>query len=291
MIRLNNTLYETKTHGKLFFPYIVYKGKLPEYIQSYTVHWHKEMEIIYIVSGQGIITVQTNQYIVEDGDMIIIAPETLHSIKQLNNDKMEYFNILFDFNLLEDNNSHCYEKYLKGIYEHIKKLPVLLHKNQELSILLTPYLKYLITNRKKKYSSDELMVKSKLYAILHYLNQYCDISDNPTMKLERNYTKIKKVIYYVQEHFFEKITVKEAAMLINYSASYFSKLFRQLTGTSFTQYLKEYRLEIAADKLINTDKTITEISEETGFCNLPYFTRSFQQKYGATPNNYRKSSK
>lgn len=282
-------LYETKIHGKLFFPYVVYKGKLPKYIQSYPVHWHKEMEMIYTVRGKGIVTVQTNQYIVEEGDIIIIAPETLHSIKQLNKDEMEYFNILFDFNLLEDNNSHCYEKYLKEIYEHTKILPVHLRKNQELTVSLTPYLQYLIGNRKKKYLNDELMVKSNLYAILHHLNQYCDISDNPSIKLEKNYTKIKKVIYYVQEHYFEKITVQKAAMLINYSASYFSKLFHELTGTSFTQYLKEYRLEIAADKLTNTDKTITEIAEETGFHNLPYFTRSFQRKYGVSPNRYRKS--
>lgn len=80
-------------------------------------------------------------------------------------------------------------------------------------------------------------------------------------------------------------------MLINYSASYFSKMFHELTGSSFTQYLKDYRLEIAADKLITTDKTITEISQETGFCNLPYFSRSFQHKFGVTPNEYRSRSK
>lgn len=285
---MNKTLYEIKTHGKLFFPYMVYKGKIPEYIQSYPVHFHKEFEIIYIAKGQGLFSVQANQLIAKEGDIIIISPEFLHSIKQFNNNQCEYYNILFDFNLLENNNSHCYEKYLKGIYNHTQILPIYLQKDQKLNKLIAPYLQYLISNRKEKYSTDELMVKSNLYAILYYLVQYSKNTDDIDIKHEKDYSKIKNVLNYVQEHYSEIITVSDASRMINYSASYFSKLFHELTGTSFTQYLKDYRLEIASDKLLNTEKTITEIAQETGFCNLGYFSRSFLQKYRVSPNKYRK---
>ena len=287
-MNLENRFHETKIHCKADFPYMVYRGNLPDYITSYPVHWHKEMEIIFIISGRGTVTVQTTQYVVKAGDIIIITPELLHSIKQLNDEKMEYFNILFDFLLLEDKNSYCFEKYLKGIFEHTKSIPICLRKNQELTQLLTPYLEYLIANRKKKFSGDELMVKSNLFAILHNLCKNSDTVAESETKLDESYVKIKKVIYYVWEHYDEKISVDQAAKLINYSASYFSKLFHKLTGTSFTQYLKEYRLEVAANRLINTDKTVTEISAETGFCNLPYFTRAFEKKFGVTPNQYKK---
>lgn len=285
---MDKTLYEIKTHGKAIFPYIVYRGKIPEYIRSYPVHFHKEFEIVYVVQGQGLFSVQTNQYIAKEGDIVIIPPEVLHSIKQLNNNEVEYFNILFDFNLLENKNGYCYEKYFKGIYDHTQILPTYLQKEQELNKLITPHLQNLISKRKEKYSTGELMVKSNLYAILYYLVQHSKNTNDAYLKLENNFSKIKNVLYHVQEHYAETITVDNAAMLINYSASYFSKLFRELTGTSFTQYLKDYRLEIAADKLITTEKTITEISQETGFCNLGYFSRSFYQKFGLTPNQYRK---
>lgn len=291
MIELEEVLYETKLHGKAYFPYMVYKGKLPEYISSYPAHWHREMEIIYIVRGKGIVTVQTNQYVVDEGDIVIVAPEVIHSIKQFENYAMKYYNILFDFRLLENSSSHCYEKYLRGVYEHTQVLPTHLKKEDKLANSLKPYLQYLIENRKNKYSTDELMVKSSLYAIIHYLIQHSKESDNTSEKLEKNYLKIKNVLCFVQQHYDERITVNNAALLINYSASYFSKMFHELTGSSFTQYLKDYRLEIAADKLITTDKTITEISQETGFCNLPYFSRSFQHKFGVTPNEYRSRSK
>lgn len=285
---MENILHETKVHGKLTFPYMVYRGQLPEYIQSFPVHWHKEMEIIYVLNGHGTVTVQTSKYNLCEGDIILIQPETLHSIEQLDNQHMEYFNIIFDFNLLESDTSYCYINFLKPIYERRKTIPVYIKDKKPLSVLITPHIKYLIDNRKQKFSGDELMVKSNLYAIIHHINKFCTETSDSSLKLESNYNKIKEVLMYVHTHYSEKLTVENAATLINYSPNYFSKLFHELTGTSFIQYVINYRLDIASEKLINTKLTITEIAEETGFSNLPYFTRSFTAKYGSTPNAYRK---
>ncbi len=286
---MDTLLFETKIHGLPDFPYMVYRGILPEYLTNYPVHWHREMEIIYIVSGRGIITVQANQYIAQTGDMVLIAPEMLHSIQQLNNETMDYFNILFDFRLLEDSTSRCCEKYLKGIANHTKTVPIHIHRQDELAVLLTPHLDYLVEHRREKFDTDELMVKSCLYAILHHVNRFCTSSGDFVLHLEQSSAKIKRVIDYVQHHYAENITVEQAAALINYSANYFSRLFHTLTGTSFIRYVKDYRLEVAAHLLRSTEKTITEIAEETGFCHLPYFSRSFQQRFGLSPLQYRKS--
>lgn len=288
VIFMENILHETKIHGKLTFPYMVYRGQLPEYIQNFPVHWHKEMEIIYVVNGHGIVTVQTTKYNLCEGDIILIQPETLHSIEQLDNQHMEYFNIIFDFNLLESDTSYCYINFLKPIYERRKTVPVYIKDNEPLSSLITPHIKYLIENRKQKFSGDELMVKSNLYAIIHHINKFCTETSDSSLKLENNYNKIKEVLIYVHTHYSEKLTVENASSLINYSPNYFSKLFHELTGTSFIQYVVNYRLDIASEKLTNTKLTITEIAEETGFSNLPYFTRSFTAKYGLTPNAHRK---
>lgn len=285
---MEKVLHETKTHGKLTFPYMVYRGQIPEYIQSFPVHWHKEMEIIYVINGQGTVTVQATTYHPCAGDMILIQPETLHAMEQLGDCHMEYFNVLFDFHLLESDTSYCYLNFLDPLYKHEKAVPVFLKKQEPLSMLLLPHLEYLIKNRKLKFQGDELMVKSNLYAILHHICQFSTPSGDLSLKLESNYNKIKEVLLYVQEHFSEKITIEDAAKRLNYSPNYFSKLFHDLTGTSYIQYVINYRLDIAAEKLTGTNQSITEIAEETGFCNLPYFTRTFTAKYGITPNAYRK---
>ena len=279
---------ETKTHGSPNFPYIVYRGKLPEYLQSYPIHWHNEMEIIYVLSGMGVITVQTNSYKVHTGDIILIQPGLLHSIEQTEDQEMEYFNILFDFGLLETKQSVCYEKYFRKIYEHKRLVPVYLTNDEPLSVLITPYIKDLIINRRERYTSHELMIKSYLYAIMYHINGCCVDSSFAADTLDKNYEKIKTVLLYIQNHYSKTISVADAAKMASYSPSYFSRLFRELTGKSFTQYLINYRLKHAAERLVSTADSVTIISEETGFCNLPYFVRSFKAKYGVSPTVYRK---
>ena len=65
------------------------------------------------------------------------------------------------------------------------------------------------------------------------------------------------------------------------------KLFKELTGKSFSQYLIDYRLEIAARQLVETTDKIIDLAENVGFHNASYFSRAFQSKYGETPSTYR----
>ena len=98
---------------------------------------------------------------------------------------------------------------------------------------------------------------------------------------------MKAALYYVQTDFAQNITIKQAADLCGFSESYFMKLFKELTGMSFTAYLVNYRLELSAKQLMETDQKIIDISSNCGFNNPSYFTRSFQRKYGLTPAKYR----
>jgi len=102
-----------------------------------------------------------------------------------------------------------------------------------------------------------------------------------------NYDRLKVVLEYLRENYSRQISVAEAAAMCGFSASHFMKLFRELTGFSFVQYVKQLRLEAAARLLRENGERISEIAEETGFHNLSYFTRAFEAKYRMTPSAYR----
>ena len=84
-----------------------------------------------------------------------------------------------------------------------------------------------------------------------------------------------------------KITVAEVADRIDFSESHFMRYFRENMGTSFVDYLRDYRLTMAARLLLVSDETVLSIAEEVGFENLSYFNRAFKKKYGVTPREYR----
>ena len=288
---MNNTLlHETKIHGTIDFPYIVYHGKIPDFIHSYPLHWHDEAEIIYVTKGCAKITVWSNTYHVQEGDIVILMPHVIHSIEQLDSHHAEYFNIVFHFSILEkpEENSR-YDKYLKPFLAHEKSVNCYEPKGTKLNTCLTPLLLSLIENRRNSYTTCEYLVKSNLFMIMHYLNQACINTDKNEVLLQENYHKLKTVLYHVQNSYAQNITIKQAAALCGFSESHFMKLFKELTGMSFTAYLINYRLELSAKQLIETDQKIIDIATNCGFNNHSYFTRAFLKKYNLTPAKYRRT--
>lgn len=288
---MNITLFhETKIHGTVDFPYIVYHGKIPDFIHSYPLHWHEEAEIIYITKGCMKITVWSNTYQVQEGDIIILMPHTIHSIEQIDSHHAEYFNIVFHFSILEkpEENS-LYDKYLKPFLTHEKSVNCYERKGSELNARLTPLLLSLIEHRRDSYTTCEYLVKSNLFMIMHNLNQACINADKNEVLLQVNYAKLKTALYHVQNSYAQNITIKQVADLCGFSESHFMKLFKELTGMSFTAYLVNYRLELSAKQLLETNQKIIDIAANCGFNNHSYFTRSFLKKYGLTPAKYRQT--
>ena len=90
---------------------------------------------------------------------------------------------------------------------------------------------------------------------------------------------------WVAEHYGEEVHISDAAQLVPCSESHFMRWFRQMTGQSFIAFLKEYRLNAAAEALHTTDDTVLTIASRCGFENLSYFNRAFKLQLNAGSGN------
>lgn len=276
--------HENKIHGQLAFPFTVYRVKLPENMHAYPLHWHEEMELIAVTAGQGIITVHGERYEVHPGDILVIPPQMLHGIEQQEDHAVEYFNILFRLSMLEGGEQGV-GRYIRPFYDHNRRIPVYLAAGTALNLGLTGPVTALIENRKKE-GPYALMVCSQLYAILYQILEYSGGMESEPSGQQTNYDKLKPALRYLREHYRDTVTVHQAAAMCGFSDSHFMKLFRELTGTSFTQYLKRLRLE-AAEEALRSGRRVGETAELVGFHNLSYFTRAFEEQYGCSPSAYR----
>ena len=101
---------------------------------------------------------------------------------------------------------------------------------------------------------------------------------------------MKLILKYIENNYMNKITIEDMAEEVGLSQSHFMKYFKNTMGTSFIDYLNDYRLTMASRLLISSDSSILDIASEVGFDNLSYFNRSFKKKYAQTPSAYRKRS-
>jgi len=106
----------------------------------------------------------------------------------------------------------------------------------------------------------------------------------------RRESVIRKVKVYIEDHMKEEISRKGLAGSVYLSEDYVSRIFRDETGMSLSNYVTGRRMEKAQEYLRNTDWGISRIAMEVGYTNFSYFSKTFKEYTGCTPNEYRKKA-
>lgn len=100
---------------------------------------------------------------------------------------------------------------------------------------------------------------------------------------------LKPAIQYIEEHYSEKITLRQLANVCNVSESYFSRLFSKSHGKNVTQYINDMRITKAKLLLSNPDMTVNYIARVCGYDDSSYFIKCFKKMNGVTPHEYSKA--
>lgn len=98
---------------------------------------------------------------------------------------------------------------------------------------------------------------------------------------------IGKALDFMRTHLHCDISRDETARHAGISPSHFSRLLKERTGRSFTELLRQCRVDLACDLLRDTDRSLAAIADVCGFCDQSYFTRVFQDVKGVTPKQFR----
>ncbi|MCE6982224.1 AraC family transcriptional regulator, partial [Pseudomonas frederiksbergensis] len=98
---------------------------------------------------------------------------------------------------------------------------------------------------------------------------------------------LSNVLLYIDQHLRDSIDQKELAKRCGMTTFRFSRLFKEVNGLGFMEYILSKRMDFARDLLDNSQMPITSIGYEVGFKDPSYFARAFKQFVGCTPSEYR----
>jgi YesN/AraC family two-component response regulator len=102
---------------------------------------------------------------------------------------------------------------------------------------------------------------------------------------------IRQAMELIDRHLEQPLTAKDVAGRVHLNVSYFSVLFKNEAGVTFSDYLTNKRLERAKEMLVKTDRKVYEIAEQTGYQSASYFVKVFQEAEGVTPKQYRDTNR
>ncbi len=98
------------------------------------------------------------------------------------------------------------------------------------------------------------------------------------------------ILKYIHDNIREPLTASEAARKFNYSKWYFCKKFKLYTGKTFVEYVRHYRLDMAAIDLLS-GKKVVDVAADYGYDSVGGFNKAFLKEFGCAPTEYRKQAK
>lgn len=278
---------EQRERGNFSFPveYHYVTNHHPRYNMPY--HWHIQYEIIRVLQGKIVITVDENEYTVNQGEILFIPDGAVHGGKAFLENTI-YECIVFDKKLFETDIGES--GMLQKFFDH----QILINKHYTNEHSLIKELIWLtFRTLKYRYEGFEYIVKGALLAFFGLVlkNKLYIVSlTNFVNNNQRNIYKLKKVFHLIETSYNKPLTLEELASTADLSPKYFCRFFQSMTNKSPISYLNYYRIECACIKLINGPEiSITDIAYDCGFNDLSYFIKTFRKYKGTTPNKYLKT--
>lgn len=240
-----------------------------------TMHFHDELEILYVLSGRAGVIIEDGNYLLKLEDFTVFNPFEKHEIyREVGGHTLSAFISLRVLLQCDLGRISCC-----SALQQEKKIELNL-----LRVKLATVYKCWIGKEKAR----KITIISSIYNVLAILKRSFEVSPYSEEKTEiHSSNRMRQVVLYIHQHYTEDISLQAVAKETYMSTSHLSRKFEKMMGMHFSQYVRKLRLQKAAELLRSTDKSVIEIAEECGFSNSNTMTVNFKKMYGDIPSVYR----
>ncbi len=261
---------------------------VPQYTQ--TVHWHDHFELEILDEGSALHLINGETYKLHSRHVYLLTPSDIHTLladPDFPSSSIRISAVSFNentiseelFNELMSLKQPIHISLNEDTYNSFKSILVLLKKERE----------------ETSASSKRICRHLFSYIVLKFIYMYREQTKTlpPAQPLTsgsntRNLTYINKAISYIKYNFRDpELTTKRVAQAVFLTPNYFGEVFHKQMGISCLDYIKKMKLDFGMSLLIQTDLTVADIAERSGYSSISYFISDFKSEFGLTPQKYR----
>jgi AraC family transcriptional regulator, dual regulator of chb operon len=246
-----------------------------------STHRHDFYELFFIVKGKALHRVNGKNEVIEEGTLVFIRPDDIHSYEKYDPEGFELINLAFTESTLKSLMNYFGEGFnssrlIKSSYPPELKLPQI---EKELLISRFNSLNTLSRKEKNRIKTEFRILLAEIFS------RYFDDTK------EEKHANIPQWIIKLREEMEEKENfssgIKRMYELSGRSAEHLSRIFKKYFDETPTDFIRHLRLNYAANMLTNSDEEITSIAMDSGFENLSHFYHLFKKQFKTSPKEFR----
>lgn len=233
-------------------------------------HFHKNIELAYIVKGNAHASADGNECYLKKGDFFIAFPESVHYYDECKNTDAVVIIVSPDL----------FPEYADIFLSKQPAIPIIRNAPSDACRII----QLLECNRQTYSHHTKKGLLLALLGILFANMKFVDVSST-------SHSSLQEIINYCSNNYKSDISVRSMSKALHISPSYISHTFSGKFNTSFREYINTLRLIDSERLLKNSRKTVAEIAFESGFESIRTFNRVFKDHFGLSPAEYRKKNK
>jgi AraC-like DNA-binding protein/mannose-6-phosphate isomerase-like protein (cupin superfamily) len=259
--------------------------------QAVRMNRHDFFELAFVCSGEPTFQIQDRLYPLKRGDLIVIGNSVYHRlVARTDGSKDRVLILLFKPELIQGS-SHVEETgYLLPFFAQSPAFPYVIPADTRIPERIVELIREINGEMPPVTDIARLTMKTCLKMILVLLAKHFAPYVNDTRifhQRQKALDRLRPLFNWIERRYFAPVAIEDAARICAMSPSYFIRFFKGTTGQSFHSYLNHFRVAKAEILLATTEKPISEISQDVGFCDQSYFGAVFRKLTNLTPATYR----
>lgn len=253
------------------------------------VHSHDYTEMIYILKGNLLHKFHGKEYIQKEGSLLLVPPFFSHKISYNNHEDTKFIQCDFSEHLINPELRKTFDDTFK-----LKILSPLLLSCSKRSPLIAfhgfdkQYIEGIFHDLTNEYHYGTVFSLTHIRLhVLELLSFLFKKMQPESPALPESMANTIDTLRFIREHAVSGITLQETADYAELSTRSLSQYLKDITDYSFSKLVNYYRIHHAHRLLLNSDKSLSYICHNSGFCDLPYFCNTFRKYTGMTPIDYR----
>ena len=281
---------EAKEHGSFSFPVYISVEQIQAYDHgTFLWHWHPEIELTWIMSGEMEYQINDTTYKLSAGDGIFGNSNSLHTGRRINEQECTYLSITFHPRFLYGyENSILQTKYVEFITSNESWDSLVLKQNIEWQKEILDTIKEIYELSKTPEGDFELSVHRKLMYIWHKLYLHFSVHPDKGNKSLFHIHRLRELLKFIHENYTAEISLDDIANAASLSKSECCRFFKKHMDMTIFDYILFYKIQKSLP-LLSEDRSITDTALSVGFSSSSYYTQIFKRYMKCTPLQYKKN--